>query len=463
MDRCRILIIDDDSTMRKTLADLLRIKGYETLVAKDGREGLALLDEQSVNLVLIDLGLPGLSGLEVLDRVKTEHAEMPAIILTGNASLDSAVEATNRGAFSYLLKPCDFEQLTLHIRLALEKKQAEAQILWHNLELQRMNAELKALYEVSQAIGRTLDMDQLISGILHALVQTKLFPFEIHGAIFLVEEGRIRLTSFASPTDTVVDPCKKILLGQCLCGEAVATEKVVFSPNVMEDGRNALCHPETSPHGRIVVPLKAVDKVVGLLSLYTHPGAKINDSQLKLFSALSSQIGIAIHNAKLYEETKSFSLRDPLTGLANRRFLEIELEKSFAAARRYGEGFAVIMLDIDNFKKYNDTFGHPAGDRLLAKLAEILLQGVRRADYVFRYGGEEFLIILPETDPAIAGEAAERLRRAVELETEVTISLGLASFQKGLPDKEALISQADSALYLAKQKGRNRVEGGVHS
>jgi len=119
------------------------------------------------------------------------------------------------------------------------------------------------------------------------------------------------------------------------------------------------------------------------------------------------------------------------------------------------------MLDIDHFKMYNDMHGHVEGDRLLAKIAAILSRVMRSADYLFRYGGEEFLAILPETDLAMACEAAERLREAVAAEGEVTISLGVASYQKTMQDKESLFREADEALYRAKENGRNRVERAV--
>ena len=119
------------------------------------------------------------------------------------------------------------------------------------------------------------------------------------------------------------------------------------------------------------------------------------------------------------------------------------------------------MLDIDHFKQYNDTHGHVEGDRLLVKIALIFLKVMRTADYVFRYGGEEFLILLPGIDITNVCKAAERLRRVVESEVGVTISLGVSSYQESLQDKEALISEADNALYRAKRNGRNRVETSI--
>ena len=458
MDKPRILIIDDDPNLRKTLTDILRIKGYETLTAEDGEKGLAVLRENRVNLVLVDLGLPDIPGLEVLARIKAYSPLTGAIVLTGQATIDSAVEATNRGAFSYLVKPYEIDQLINHIKRALEKQQAEGEIAQHHVELERMNAELKTLHEVSEAISQTLDMDELVNRVLQVLVRTKIFLFEVRGGIFLVEDGRLRLASFVNLSETVLTPCQELIEGQCLCGQALATGDVVISLDPRENELHALCHPETERYGRIIVPLKAVDTVVGLLSLYTDPCVEVGESLMQLLYSLGSLIGIAVNNSRLYEETKSVSLHDPLTGLANRRFLEIQLEKSFEAARRYGQNLSGIMLDIDHFKRYNDTLGHPEGDRLLARIAHILTAEMRKSDYVFRYGGEEFLVLLPDTELSKARDAAERLRAAVEREAGITISLGVAVYQEGMPDKETLVKAADAALYRAKEGGRNRVE-----
>jgi len=298
-----ILIIDDDDNLRKTLADILRAKGHGTLSAKNGAEGLEMLKQHSVDVVLIDLGLPDIPGIEVLNTVKTSFPSTEAIILTGQATLDSAIEATNRGAFSYLQKPYDIDQLLVHIMRAIEKQKATRKIVRQSVELKKINAELRELY------------------------------------------------------------------------------------------------------------------------------AKASVS----------------------------SLHDALTGLANRRSLEIQMEKSCSAARRYGQPLSIIMLDIDHFKHYNDSHGHVDGDRLLAKLAHIFLAVLRTSDYVFRYGGEEFLVMLPGTDRDQAAKAAERLRKVIEEQAGITISMGVSSFSANLRGREELIENADKALYAAKQNGRNRV------
>ncbi|MEW6110036.1 MAG: diguanylate cyclase [Nitrospirota bacterium] len=304
MEKPGILIIDDDPNLRKTLSDILTAKGYQTHTAGDGTEGIAMAKQCGICIALIDLVLPDIPGIEVLNRVKADNPLTEAIILTGNATLDTAIEATNKDAFSYMQKPYDIEQLLLHLKRATEKQEAERMMLKQSMELKKMNMKLKALYE----------------------------------------------------------------------------------------------------------------------------------------------------------EAKSSSLRDPLTGLANRRLLEIQFEKIFGLAKRYGKHFSIIMLDIDHFKKYNDTHGHIIGDGLLVKIANTVANELRDADHVFRYGGEEFLILLPETNSTGARFLAERLRKYIESQTDVTVSLGVASYCESVMKKEDLIKKVDDALYQAKQKGRNRVE-----
>lgn len=457
MKRPAVLIIDDDPGLRRTLADILRLKGYEPMAARDGAEGIVLLAQNPIDIALIDLGLPDVPGIDLLHQIKAAYPSSEAIILTGNASLDSAIEATNRGAFSYLLKPYDVELLLLHVKRATEKQQAREEIAGRSADLERLNRELKVLYEISSAISRTIDMDRLLREILGTLAATRIFPFENKGAIFLVENGRLRRSSFIF-SKAEVEPCQNLVSGECLCGLAVASDEILVSKNSHQDHRHRPCEPGLSPHGHVIVPLKAADRVVGILTIYTPVDLEIEQRMLDLLATIGNQIGIAIENARLYEETKASSLHDPLTGLANRRFLEIQLEKVFDAARRYGQSLAAIMLDIDHFKSYNDTFGHAEGDRLLSQFGGILLRNIRTADYAFRYGGEEFLILLPRANLEEAGEVAERVRKTVERETVRTVSLGVASFSDAMAGGDALIREADSALYLAKRRGRNRVE-----
>jgi diguanylate cyclase (GGDEF)-like protein len=169
------------------------------------------------------------------------------------------------------------------------------------------------------------------------------------------------------------------------------------------------------------------------------------------------------------EELERLSVTDPLTGVANRRLLEGELEREVRRSDRHGHQFAVLMLDVDRFKTFNDSYGHPAGDAVLKRLANILKESVRDVDTVARYGGEEFTVILPEAPAAEAARVGERIRSRVEAarfspadgvaETGVTVSIGYAIFPEHAKTTSAILGAADEALYQSKAAGRNRVTG----
>lgn len=179
---------------------------------------------------------------------------------------------------------------------------------------------------------------------------------------------------------------------------------------------------------------------------------------MALFDTIGNRIGAAVDNITLYEETKDRSLHDPLTRLANRRLMDYVLETSFARAKRAEGPFSAIMLDIDYFKQYNDTYGHTVGDEMLIELAKIISKEIRQIDLGVRFGGEEFLILLPDTGVSEAREVAERIRKDVEVKTGITISLGITCYNHTMQKKEDIISKADDALLQAKRKGKNRIE-----
>jgi diguanylate cyclase (GGDEF)-like protein len=186
-----------------------------------------------------------------------------------------------------------------------------------------------------------------------------------------------------------------------------------------------------------------------------------------LLTAVANDLTIAVENSELYKLTKRMAITDELTGLNNYRFMLQRLDDEIERARRFGRNLSLLMLDADDFKAFNDTHGHVAGDVALSELAGVMQAAVRDIDVVCRYGGEEFAILLPETDPDGAFVAAEKVREAVAAhlfadadgrKTErITVSIGLSTFPVPAADREELLRQADDALYVAKRTGRNRV------
>jgi diguanylate cyclase (GGDEF)-like protein len=242
-------------------------------------------------------------------------------------------------------------------------------------------------------------------------------------------------------------------------------------------GTGLLCQHATGSAESIIpymcIPLVAHGETVGLLFLQRlRPAAKTPgvsvapESKVQLATALGEEISLALSNLKLRDTLRQQSLRDPLTGLYNRRFLEEYLVHERVRASRKNRPLSVIMLDIDHFKRVNDTFGHDAGDAVLRRMGLVLQGHVRGSDIACRIGGEEFALLLPEASLVTAYQRAERILDTVrhmqikhrgQTLGSITVSLGVAAFPKHGDTPEALIRAADQALYQAKQGGRNKL------
>jgi len=217
----------------------------------------------------------------------------------------------------------------------------------------------------------------------------------------------------------------------------------------------------------VTVPLKAKDKTIGVLlvdNIFTNK--PITKDDIRILTMFANQAGLAIENSHLYEKTVNLSHSDSLTALVNHGRFQYLLSRELKSAGKNKKPLSLVILDIDNFKHFNDKLGHPVGDKVLIALAKILKKTCRGTDIVARYGGEEFILVLPDTSKESAWGLAERLRQSVEQfkfpsqeiqpSKNLTISLGLASFPEDAKNKESLIAHADSALYQAKAAGKNR-------
>jgi diguanylate cyclase (GGDEF)-like protein len=252
-----------------------------------------------------------------------------------------------------------------------------------------------------------------------------------------------------------------------------------LAEEVFTSGEPVLCsdHPQAvhklSPLARdegirsyLCLPLLSHTSRLGVLCFYRSDSETFGAEETSLLSAFARLAAQAIENARLHARTEEMAVTDVLTGLHNRRWLDGRLQEEVQRSQRFDKSLSVLMLDIDHFKRINDQYGHPAGDAVLKHLAEVVVSQLREVDLATRYGGEEFVVMLPETDDAAAMHGAERIRRAVAgasftlpdgSEISMTVSIGVASYPGSAAGAEELIAHADQALYLAKQAGRNRV------
>ena len=220
------------------------------------------------------------------------------------------------------------------------------------------------------------------------------------------------------------------------------------------------------PEAYVCLPLAALGETLGILHISTNSSMEFTAARLAMIQQAGEYAALRLANLRLREKLHDQSIRDPLTGLYNRRFLEATLEQELHRSGRHHTGLGVIMADIDKFKVFNDSFGHTAGDIVLKEVAALLRRSVRTEDIVCRYGGEEFLIVLPDSSLESVSERAEQLRDAIaKLDLQhaghalgkVTASFGISFSQDGVLTPEILLRYADEALYESKRRGCNCV------
>jgi diguanylate cyclase (GGDEF)-like protein len=218
----------------------------------------------------------------------------------------------------------------------------------------------------------------------------------------------------------------------------------------------------------VIAPFYSHNKVIGILGMDNRASENpILQEMLSPIAVVAHELGMALENAGIYKEAKAVSLKDGLTGLLNRVAIDGMLAKSFRKAVDGENDLAVVMIDVDFFKKFNDQFGHQSGDNILKLIADTLKKLSRPFDHVGRYGGEEFIVVLNHTDLSQALAYAERIRKEIEQLGRIlsnrfpglslTVSAGVSGYQKSVKNRDALIAQADKALYKAKETGRNKV------
>ncbi len=336
---------------------------------------------------------------------------------------------------------------------------------------ERVN-ELDLLNRMGELLQACMTLEEAY-GVTHWLVQ-RLFPTET-GAVFVLSAGRNVLEArttwlhAAAPEASATGAPPLLLTPPFVPGDCWALRN--GQSHVVEDtGSGVLCQhlPSPPPSAYLCTPLVAQGKALGLLHVATEPaGARgLPEAKQRLAEAVAAQLGLGLANVQLREILRSQSIRDPLTGLFNRRYMEETLEREVHRARRNRRPMAVLMIDIDGFKAQNDTFGHDAGDAVLRELSTLLVGNSRAGDIACRFGGEEFALVLPEAALEDGARRAEQIRQAVmrlrvsygELVIgPVTVSVGVAGFPNHGDDGGAVLRAADRALYRAKHEGRNRV------
>jgi eukaryotic-like serine/threonine-protein kinase len=459
--KAKILVVDDSREMRSFFADtVLQPAGFEVITANDGRAGFRIAQEQHPNLIIADLQMPGLNGLELKKALVTAGNNCPLILVTAEGSENIASQATLAGVAYYLPKPVDVEVMLSAIEQALTVERLRRERTEALSALEKRVKQLEILETIGRTLTSSLEMNQVFNKVLAAALGLtsadggRLFLFDDRGAQLKLRAARGPAgTATLMPTDVGDD---------LLAAEVVRTNQ----PFVYRPAANGVNPAGVPTHPALYVPLHLRDNVLGALSVDSRESHRpFTQADIGPLSTLADYAAIAVYNARLFAEVQVAAITDELSGIFNRRHVMALAEQEYQRARRFGRPLSALMIDIDNFKRVNDTYGHAAGDQVIVEVARRLKSSVRTIDIPGRYGGEEFVLFLPETALPGAGLLGNRLRSGmagapiatVVGSLTVTISLGVATTQPDLPDVATLVANADSALYAAKQAGRNRV------
>jgi len=327
--------------------------------------------------------------------------------------------------------------------------------------------ELRELLSVAQVVVSSLDLDEVLQDILASAMAITETPA---GSIALYDEQSLRchLRVHAGLSDKLVAKERWLVKEGGLTHHMLeAGELFIIEDTEKADYFNNPLAIEEGIRSLIAVPLKIQNHIVGMLYVDDFKPRQFPEHRLRILKILSSFAALSINNAQLHAEARKLACTDGLTGLYNHRQFKAMLREEMARSRRYDKKMALIMLDIDDFKKFNDAHGHPEGDKVLSAIACTLRSTLRDSDICFRYGGEEFVALLPETGITAAIQAATRIGDAVLHNTRrlladfhpqgVTMSMGVAAYPRDGEDEDTLLKVADDMLYRSKHQGKNRV------
>jgi two-component system cell cycle response regulator len=455
MDRTeKILLVDDEPFNVKLLRAILATQPYHTLSASSGEEALQKVEEEPPDLILLDIMMPGLDGYEVTKRLKRDPGtrDIPIILVTALDGPGNKIKGLEAGADEFLNKPVDKAEILARVKSLLRLKRYQDQLKT------RVHSETRIAFPSGQE--KFTNGETSLPAVLLVednkndshLLQVQLYgqPYEIkcvrngEEALSLVHQEKIDLV--------LLDLLLPGMDGFAVTKELKESDE---TKNIQIVAITALQDLESRIRG---IELGVDDYLV----------KPINMHELKVrVNALIKKKAYLDKLCSGYRSAVRSAITDKLTGLYNYAYFTLFLENEIKRAIRHDHALALIMLDLDDFKHHNDDLGHLAGDQILKEFGHLVCDNVREIDLCFRYGGEEFVIVLPYTGSDPARGIAERLREIIAdhpfLSSDpagsrrITASMGIASYPSHAASVEDLIRKADEALYEAKRKGKNCV------
>jgi len=457
MTASKILVVDDDRFALTFCRQILEEEDdFRVLEAQSVDEGLSIINQGGVDLVISDLVMPEKTGLDLVEILRLEHPGLKVILITGYGTVESAVKAMKMGALDYIRKPLNPVEFKIIVRRALE----QARLAEENRELKN---SLK-LYDASSRISRTIEIEELYQIIFDMMIQE---TGATRGFLYTVDQEQgdsniILAEGFDAEENRTLD---KELFQEFQ--EDLAHLAEPFIPeNPLNTSVKYRKRTDTI-QSSLFIPLKNKNELAGVVVFFdTERTGAFGGEALRVASFLSEHASAALENAMLYSKAKILTITDDLTSVFNYRYLNNILDRELVRAQRLNSSMSVLFLDLDSFKEVNDNHGHLIGSKILVELAALLKAAVRKVDAVARYGGDEYIVVLTDTNSKGAMIVAERIRQMVEdytftesegLPIKLTISIGVASYPEHGLSKVDLLHLADEAMYKGKYGKKNIV------
>jgi two-component system cell cycle response regulator len=448
----RVLIVDDIPTNVRLLEARLTAEYYEVSSAHSGAEALAKCQEQDFDIILLDVMMPEMDGFEVCRRLKADPKthHIPVLMITALDQPSDRVQGLDAGADDFLTKPVDDMQLMARVKSLVRLKSLTDELRARALTGQQIAIEdaIRAMDSISAAGGSVLiiDSDQRHAERIKAYLEPEHkvdILSQPADAVFQVAGASYELALISMSLDGF-DPLR-------VCSQVRTVEQTRNLPIILM--------ADEADKPRVV---RALD--LGINDFIYRPVERN-----ELMARVRTQIRRHRYAMELRESvnnTMAMAVTDQLTGLYNRRYFERHLNVLLGKAQEQERDLALMILDIDHFKAVNDSYGHDIGDAVLREFSARLRRNIRGVDLACRFGGEEFVVLMPDTDFAQADSVAERVRQSIAEKMfdvgaprplSVTVSVGVSLNESLADTPESLIKGADVALYRAKREGRNRV------
>ncbi|UCF91995.1 MAG: response regulator [Desulfobacterales bacterium] len=450
----RILIVDDDPLNVKLLAAKLPPEHYEAIRAYSGEEALAKIADEAPDLILLDIMMPGIDGYETTKRLKSDprSQDIPVILVTALDGTDDKIRGLEVGADEFLNKPVNAAELQARVKSLLRLKQYQDQL--------KTQIDSRSLMTAPRGEFRSIPGETDLPSILLVEDNSKdarLIQSYLHGEAYQINVAHDGEEAISRAQQENID---LILLDILLPGidgfevcrvlkgmEETHNIQIVAITN-LSDLESRVKGIESGADDFLIKPINKHELRARIKALVKKKA---------YLNRLLASHAMAVHSA----------ITDKLTGLHNYAYFEHFLHLEVKRADRQDYAVALIMMDIDDFKQFNDRLGHLAGNAILRELGRLIKANIREIDLAARYGGEEFALVLPNTTRTGATRTAERIRQIIEANSftyektrslpRISVSLGVALYPFDAGNMEALIEQADSALYRAKKAGKNRV------